>query len=89
MNQRIKELAEQAGIYFYKQSVLDKHYPELYDGVYCESSVEQLAKFAELIVKECISIVDKRKDAAIDADWHVDEAMSNAVWDIEEHFGVE
>jgi hypothetical protein len=46
------------------------------------------ARFAELIVKECVGIVNKRKDAAIDADWHVDEAMSNAVWDIEEHFGL-
>jgi len=47
------------------------------------------SRFAELLIKECVSIVNKRKDAAIDADWHVDEAMSNAVWDIEEHFGVE
>jgi hypothetical protein len=47
-------------------------------------------KFAELIITECTDIVNKRKDAAIDASWNVDEAMSNAVWDIEAHFyGVE
>ena len=44
------------------------------------------AKFAELIINECTSIINKRKDAAIDASWNVDEAMTNAVWDIEEHF---
>lgn len=43
-------------------------------------------KFAELIIKDCTDIVNKRKDAAIDASWNVDEAMSNAVWDIEAHF---
>jgi len=54
MNERIKELAEQSGISLYKKDILDKHYPELYDGVYCESSVEQLEKFARLIIQECI-----------------------------------
>lgn len=43
-------------------------------------------KFAELIINECTSIINKRKDAAIDASWNVDEAMTNAVWDIEAHF---
>lgn len=43
-------------------------------------------KFAKLIIEDCINIVNKRKDAAIDASWNVDEAMTNAVWDIEEHF---
>lgn len=43
-------------------------------------------KFAELLINKCTDIVNKRKDAAIDASWNVDEAMSNAVWDIESHF---
>jgi hypothetical protein len=58
MNERIKELAEQAGISLYKKDVLDKHFPELYDGVYCESSVEQLEKFAELIIDICRNIAE-------------------------------
>ncbi|MFZ9611530.1 MAG: hypothetical protein ACO294_12600 [Methylococcales bacterium] len=58
MNERIKELAEQAGISLYKKDILDKHYPELYDGVYCESSVEQLEKFAELIIDICRNIAE-------------------------------
>jgi hypothetical protein len=55
---------------------------------HCVSHV-RLQDFAERIINECVSIVNKRKNAAIDADWLVDEAMSNAVWDIEEHFGIE
>ncbi len=57
MNERIEKLMEQTGIHFYKRSVLDKHYPELYDGVYCELSVEELEKFAESIVRECCDLV--------------------------------
>jgi hypothetical protein len=46
-------------------------------------------KFAELIVRECASIVAKRKNQAIDDGWNVDEAMSMAEMDFLEHFGVE
>jgi hypothetical protein len=47
-------------------------------------------KFAQLIVAECVRIVAKRKDQAIDDGWNVDEAMSMAEMDLEEHFfGVE
>ena len=48
-----------------------------------------VGKFAELIVQECVGIVAKRKDQAIDDGWNVDEAMSMAEMDLEEHFGVE
>lgn len=44
---------------------------------------------AELIVRECVSIVAKRKNQAIDDDWNIDEAMSMAEMDLEEHFGIE
>ena len=46
-------------------------------------------KFAELIVKECMWKIMNRKEEAIDNDWDVDEAMSAAISDISEHFGVE
>ncbi len=72
MNERIKQLAEQAGI-----SYLSSVHPDMWE------------KFAELIVQECVSIVAKRKNQAIDDNWNVDEAMSMAEMDIEEHFGVE
>jgi len=83
MNERIKKLAEQAGLKIEYQMINPPKPLQILGGI------EEFEKFAELIVQECANIVTKRKDAAIDADWHVDEAMSNAVWDIEEHFGVE
>jgi hypothetical protein len=46
-------------------------------------------KFAELIVRECMWKIMNRKEEAIDNDWHIDEAMSAAISDISEHFGVE
>ena len=75
MNERIRQLMEQAG---------------LYDFVIESMGInEEMEKFAELIVLECVSIVAKRKDQAIDEGWNVDEAMSMAEMDLEEHFGVE
>jgi hypothetical protein len=70
MNKRIKELANKAG----------------YNDLIYEIAKEGLEKFAVLLINECTDIVNKRKDAAIEASWNVDEAMSNAVWDIEAHF---
>ena len=51
MNDRIKELAEQAGSYAYKQEAL-------FDILYIESFKE---KFAELIVRECADLFDKNE----------------------------
>jgi len=83
MNERIQELVEQSGISLYKRDVLDKHYPELYDGVYCELSVEQLEKFAELIVKECIKVLETNNaNLTLDAKW-------DAIYEIEQYFGVD
>ena len=77
MNERIRELAEQAS----HQS--PDGYPVTipYSKVFAE-------KFAELIVKECRDIVGKTRDQAIECEWYVDEAMSTAMFDIEDHFGV-
>ena len=49
MNERIKLLAEQAGIY----------QPERFDGI---DGSNQLEKFAELIVRECASELIRWKD---------------------------
>jgi hypothetical protein len=72
MNEQIDKLLVKAGAYFGG------------DGI--DYSRFEPNKFAKLIIEDCINIVNKRKDAAIDASWNVDEAMTNAVWDIEEHF---
>ena len=80
MNERIKELAEQA-----KQSALDamikitdkeqalKVYSESYD-----------TKFAELIVRDCLDIVNRHEYSYHEADplWETDQL-------IKEHFGVD
>jgi hypothetical protein len=49
----------------------------------------EVEKFAELLIRECVDIIARRKDEAIDNDWRVDEAMSTASLDIMEQFGVE
>jgi hypothetical protein len=86
MNERIKELFKKAGgktttHNLASNPVQYREISELWDG--------HIDKFAELIVRECITIIRKRKDIAIDDDMNVDEAMSMAVFDIEDTFGVE
>ena len=83
MNERIRELAEQAGFQSNPLKGLI-HLP----GLNPTANV-QLEKFAELIVRECMWKIMVRKDEAIDNQWNVDEAMSITLSDISEHFGVE
>ena len=45
-------------------------------------------KFAILIIKKCRDIVSDTRELAIEEEWNVDEAMSTAMYDIEEYFGV-
>jgi len=73
MNKRIRELMQEAGT----------------DTSGKWMGVEHASKFAELIVEECMWKIMTRKEEAIDNDWRVDEAMSAAISDISEHFGVE
>ena len=75
MNERTKELAEQC--YEHDQS---------WTGV--GQRIFNKEKFAELIVRECRDIVSTTRDQAIEDGWNVDEAMSTAMFDIEDHFGV-
>ena len=82
MNERIKELAEQAGLRF--TQLMSNPMVPVVDG-----KETDLEKFAELIVRECRDIVDATRDQAIEDGWNVDEAMSTAMFDIEDHFGVE
>ena len=73
MNERIKELLLQA---------------TTLRGPFIGFKVDQ-EKFAGLLIKECRDIVGKTRDQAIEDEWNVDEAMSTAMFNIEEHFGVE
>lgn len=81
MNDRILELAAAADDYAdQKLQMRGEYHPDWHD-------VRDL-KFAELIVRECMWKIMQRKEEAIDNNWHVDEAMSAAVSDIADHFGV-
>ena len=83
MNERIKQLAEQAGIEFTYDPT------EVPMRAFVEAWEEDLEKFAMLIIKRCRNIVSDTRDLAIEEEWNVDESMSTAMYDIEEHFGVE
>ena len=76
MNDRIKELAEQA-------TVIRK----TFHGI--EHIEFDKEKFAELIVKECIDIVAKEHDEGIDRHGDYQLALYEAYREIKEHFGVE
>ena len=78
MNERITELMEEAGIYdFVVESM----------GI-----IEEMEKFAELIVQECISINRQRMFSEYEGDSHRvahNNALLCATSDMFEHFGVE
>ena len=75
MNERIRELVRQAGLY-------DADFPvENWDNV-------PLEKFAELIVKECDSIMQKYSKANMESDSWV-EMISMMQKELQKHFGVE
>jgi hypothetical protein len=80
MNERIKQITGQ---------VLDELVPETWTTLGYDKIKEIQNRTAELIVRECVGIVAKRKDQAIDDECNVDEAMSVAEMDLLEHFGVE
>ena len=84
MNERIQELAEQAGF-------MEAWFSESGDD--CEREIK---KFAELIVRECISIVDEQKECLHeeqkywhDRDYGYEMAVNDASKGIKQFFGVE
>ena len=95
MNERIKQLAEQAGIQFPNNLV------EGVNGPGVVSPKDKLAKFAELIIAECTGVLfdESEKLSALYSDednWQSaeeyeirsDQCVDNIAL-IEEHFGVE
>ena len=70
MNEKIKLLAEQAGI-----SLSQKDF-----SYYWVESAEDIEKFAELIVRECVSVAMEQYD---------DTLPWGGVEDVKKHFGVE
>ena len=89
MNERIKELAVQAGIAVWGDAVY------MYDPKDTLDSTV-MAKFAELIVQECITIVDEQKECLHeeqqywhDRDYGYEMAVNDASKGIKQFFGVE
>jgi hypothetical protein len=80
MNERIKELIEQCGF-----EEKDGHIS--IQGVYMFNTY-RMEKFAQLIVRECIQVVDGMADPEEDSDRYV-WALHNASEKIKQHFGVE
>jgi len=80
MNERIKKLYEQS-------FVTDDYVNVGINGVELGIRFDP-EKFAYLIIRECRDIVGKTRDQAIEEEWNVDEAMSTAMFDIEDYFGV-
>ncbi len=74
MNERIKELWSQAA--------------KTTQGDSWEEQTKFMERYAELIIKKCRDIVSDTRDQAIEDEWNVDEAMSTAMFDIEDHFGI-
>ena len=75
MNERIRELAEQAGFQYIKDEKIG------WAGNYNSS----LPKFAELIVRECAFVAQNKDDTNIDLRY----GRGLAAGKILEHFGVE
>ena len=80
MNERIREIIEQAGF-----EEKDGHIS--IQGVYMFNTY-RMEKFALLIVRECVQVVDGMADPEEDSDRYV-WALHNASEKIREHFGVE
>jgi hypothetical protein len=88
MNERIKQLAEQAGL-------LSKHIGPVVETRHMAKKKQDLEKFAELIVKECIDKIEAHRipvgnSAAgeMACEWTY-SALKEIRDEIKEHFGVE
>ena len=75
MNQRIKELADQAEL-----TIRDSR------GNTYMSHPEFNKKFAQLIIRECIEVIDGTSD---NTKLMRVEPYQKIIWAIEEHFGIE
>jgi hypothetical protein len=81
MNERIKALL------LNERNMFVNGVTESNNKIYIHGSEENLEKFAELIVRECIRIVEKNE-----SEMHYDNGMYPVyltVCEIREHFGVE
>jgi acyl carrier protein phosphodiesterase len=83
MNEKIRQLAEQAGIGF---TLWDDSGREMIDNYTPEECLE---KFAELIVRECMTICKEHPSRIVSNNWVADAVAPDIVSQFEENFGVE
>ena len=88
MNERIRELAEQAGFVFIENGV----YGQRWYHNKCGMDAPEFEKFAELIVRECVKLCEHESNDDDEYD-HFDMGQSvkaeNIKTAIKQHFGVE
>ena len=89
MNERIKELAEESGqiTLFEINSVSRLHYYA--EGIGWVTIEPLMEKFAELIIWECLGIINKEHDEGIDRHGDYQLALYEAYREIKLHFGIE
>ena len=92
MNERIRELAEQAGM----TRILDEHAHEYGNGMFENTPYPELEKFVELIVRECVAQIrpmwNQVKEVGAPPGYDYDTfdlAYNDCMNAIKEHFGVE
>ena len=82
MNERIKQLAEQAGIAVWGDAVYMYHPSDTLDSTV-------MTKFAELIVRECAEVCYDHSNAAGGVDTDFGYGYKDCGDDIKRNFGVE
>ena len=88
MNERIRELAEQAHCYaceYAQRPDYNPHNP--YNQLMYKQRYD--SKFAELIVGECLYIADREHKLALESEWDNDDTATSIKDSIKKHFGVE
>jgi hypothetical protein len=84
MNERIRELVEQAGI-----NVSQKNYEGVQHVYYWVESAAGIEKFAELIVKECLEACSRANEIRHFVPPTQEQVVLSCMREIEHHFGVE
>ena len=83
MNDRIRQLAEQAGMGYGNLTTGNG------DNWIVAGKPEELERFAEMIVAECMTICKEHPSRIVSNNWVADAVAPDIVSQFEEHFGVE
>jgi hypothetical protein len=92
MNERIRELAKQAGDYVnevYTGPVRSKTPGKIWEDGHVDWHTQFNEKFAELIVRECAEVCYDHSNAAGGVDTHFGYGYKDCGDDIKRNFGVE